>query len=84
MDAVSTPRPTCWAFLPPKVAEGPDAVLIVWLIASLNVTLPFLKPCVLTLAMLLPITSSFVCIFFIPLIPEYKDRNIFKTPFNFM
>ena len=49
---------------------------MVWVSISLKVTRPDLKPTVLLLAMLLPITSRFVRLADRPETPEYSDLNM--------
>ena len=61
---------------PPRVAVGAEAPATVCEIKSLKTVLPFLNPYDLTLAMLLPMTSSFVWKFRSPDIPEYIERNM--------
>ena len=51
------PSPTCWGFTPPTSSVGFAAPGRVCESMSWNVTRPFLKPFVFTLAMLLPSTS---------------------------
>jgi hypothetical protein len=53
-----TPRPICMGLVPPVVAVGAMPVVSVWPRMSSKTTLDDLKPVVLALAMLLPITSS--------------------------
>ncbi|MNU63068.1 hypothetical protein D3C71_523130 [compost metagenome] len=80
-EPIEVPKPICFELTPPLVPSTgvvtPDTV---WLIISLNMTRPDLKPTVLTLAMLLPITSSLVWKPRIPDTPEYMDLNIEKIP----
>jgi len=47
---------------------------------SLKVTLLFLNPKVFTLAILFPMTSSFVWKLRIPLMAEYMERNMAFPP----
>ena len=60
VEPVATPRPICFALVPPVVSVAPDAACVVWYIISLKVTDEDLNATVLTLAILLPITSIFV------------------------
>jgi hypothetical protein len=57
MLAVCTPSPICTGLRPPASPIGPLAKRRVWLIESANVAREDLKPGVLALARLLPITS---------------------------
>src|SRR5688500_12722500 len=58
--ATLTPGPTCAGFVPPRFAAGAPPARITWdSVSGKTVWLP-LKPTVLTLAMLLPVTSILV------------------------
>jgi hypothetical protein len=80
VEAEVTPRPTCFAFTPPRPvsAFAPEAVCVVWYIMSLNLTEEDLNPTVFTFAMLLPITSILLWCVFNPATPEYNDLIIMK------
>ena len=60
MAPTCTPRPICWAFVPPSVVDGPLAPAWVCESASLKLVLEPLKPTVLTFAMSFAVTSSMV------------------------
>ena len=71
--------------LPHRVlSPGAEAPATVCEIKSLKIVRPFLNPYVLTLAILLPITSSFVWKFRRPEIPEYIERNIYIFPLSIL
>ncbi len=55
-----TPSPICWAFVPPRVVDGPLAPACVCESASLKLVREPLKPTVLTFAMSFAVTSSMV------------------------
>src|SRR5690606_17718357 len=81
IDAKLTPRPTCFALTPPLTpSSGAVTPLTVWLKISENITRQYLKPIVLTFAILLPITSSFVWKPLIPETPEYIDLSMIHPP----
>ena len=67
-----------------ELAPGAEAPATVCEIKSLKIVLPFLNPYVLTFAILLPITSSFVWKFRSPEIPEYIERNIYIFPLSIL
>ena len=74
IDAVDTPRPICFALIPPVPvrAFGPLAPWVVWYIISLKVTEEDLNATVFTFAILLPITSILVwCV----LRPDTAENN---------
>ena len=78
IDAVDTPRPICFALIPPVPvrAFGPLAPWVVWYIISLKVTEDDLNATVFTFAILLPITSILDWCVFKPATPEYNDLII--------
>ncbi len=63
-----TPRPTCWAFVPPSDVDGALAPACICESASLKLTVELLNPTVLTFAMSFAVTSSIVWWAFRPLI----------------
>src|SRR3712207_6307181 len=60
MPATLTPRPTCAGLVPPPSAVGAEPLRMTWDRVSSKTVWELLKPTVLTLAMLLPVTSSLV------------------------
>jgi hypothetical protein len=76
MPATSTPRPIWAGFVPPVSACAPPAPLTSCESVSWNCTADDLNAVVLTLAMLLPVTSSIVWWERRPEIPEYSERSM--------
>src|SRR5689334_12658386 len=81
MPATRTPRPTCAGLVPPTPGWAPPAFCRTWLRVSWNWVCDDLKPVVLTLAMLLPVTSSMVWWLRRPLMPEKSERSM-GVPFG--
>src|SRR3954471_12830851 len=76
MAATLTPSPTCAGFVPPRSAAGaPPARITCDSVSWKTVWLP-LYPTVLTLAMLLPVTSSLVWWARRPEMAENMERNM--------
>src|SRR4051812_21869777 len=79
MAATFTPRPTCAGLVPPRFcAAAPPARMTCDRVSWKTVWLP-LKPTVLTLAMLLPVTSSLVWWARRPEIAENMERNMGRS-----
>src|SRR3954447_7284181 len=76
MPATWTPRPTCAGFVPPELACAKRAPEVSCDRVSWNWTAEDLNAVVLTLAMLLPVTSSIVWWERRPEIPEYSERSM--------
>src|SRR6478752_2838842 len=74
--ATRTPRPICAGLLPPDSPCGAEAPWVICERVSWNWVVEDLKPAVLTLAMLLPVTSSMVWWARRPEIPEYSERSM--------
>jgi hypothetical protein len=74
--ATCTPRPTCCGLVPPTLALAPAAPVSIWLRVSWKTVVLPLKPMVLALAMLLPVTSSIVWFTRRPLMPEKSERSM--------
>ena len=74
--ATRTPRPIWAGLLPPVSPWGAEAPWVIWDSVSWNWVEDALKPAVLTLAMLLPVTSSMVWWARRPEIPEYSERSM--------
>ena len=75
MPATRVPRPTCAGLVPPCCAVGAAAPCSSWLRVSWNRVWEDLKPAVLTLAMLLPVTSIIVWWDRSPLMEENMERS---------
>src|SRR5690625_4198804 len=74
--ATRTPRPIWAGLVPPWPGCGAPAFWTIWLRVSWNCVWDALKPVVLTLAMLLPVTSSIVWWARRPLMPENRERSM--------
>src|SRR4051794_27751956 len=79
MPATFTPRPTWAGFVPPRSAVGAPPLLSTWDRVSSKTVWLALKPTVLTLAMLLPVTSSLVWWARRPLIAENMERSMGRS-----
>jgi hypothetical protein len=80
MPATLTPRPT-WAGLVPALSPcGEEPLRRTWDRVSSKTVVLLLKPTVFTLAMLLPVTSSFVWCAFRPEMAENMERSMGRTP----
>ena len=75
MPATRVPSPTWDGLLPPCAAVGAAAPSSSWLRVSWKTVCDDLKPAVLTLAMLLPVTSIIVWWERSPLIEENMERS---------
>src|SRR4051812_39335859 len=71
-----TPRPTWIGFWPPRATPARDPPVSIWLSVSSNTVEEDLKPMVLALAMLLPVTSSAAWLARRPLMPAKRERSI--------
>src|SRR5919107_4054174 len=78
--ATLTPRPTCAGFVPPRFCAGAPPARITWDSVSWKTVWLPLKPTVLTLAMLLPVTSIFVWCARRPEMAENMERSMGRTP----
>src|SRR3954463_1963219 len=74
--ATFTPRPTCAGFVPPRSAAGAPPERMTWDSVSWKTVCEPLKPTVLTLAMLLPVTSIFVWWARRPEMAENMERSM--------
>src|SRR5215204_7536689 len=73
--ATLTPRPTCAGFVPPRSAAGAPPARMTWDRVSWKTVCDPLKPTVLTLAMLLPVTSILVWCARRPEMAENMERS---------
>src|SRR4051794_36078599 len=80
MAATLTPRPTCAGFVPPRSAAGAPPARITWDSVSWKTVWLDLKPTVLTLAMLLPVTSILVWCARRPEMAENMERSMGEEP----
>src|SRR6478672_10051634 len=72
-----TPRPTWIGLVPPRVpGEDWEAPVSIWLSVSWKTVVLDLKPMVLALAMLLPVTSSITWLTRRPLMPAKSERSM--------
>src|SRR3954454_6292461 len=76
MAATFTPRPTWAGFVPPRFCAAAPPARMTWDSVSWKTVWLPLKPTVLTLAMLLPVTSSLVWWARRPEIAENMERNM--------
>src|SRR6478609_3895889 len=74
--ATWTPSPTWIGLVPPLPAPAAPAPRMTWLRVSWKTVVEALKPTVLALAMLLPVTSSIVWLARRPLMPEKSERSL--------
>src|SRR3954468_9210033 len=74
--ATWTPRPIWIGLVPPRWALPAEPAVSIWLSVSWKTVLLLLKPVVLALAMLLPVTSSIVWLTRRPLMPEKRERSM--------
>ena len=74
--ASCTPSPTWIGLVPPLSAFAPEAPVSIWLRVSWKTVVLPLKPMVLALAMLLPVTSSMVWLTRRPLMPAKSERSM--------
>src|SRR6478672_3603598 len=75
-----TPRPTWTGFVPPRPLPAAAAAVSIWLRVSWKTVVLALKPIVLALAMLLPVTSSMVWLTRRPLMPAKSERSMVEFP----
>src|SRR4051812_47356737 len=80
MAATLTPSPTCAGFVPPRSAAGVPPARITWDSVSWKTVWLPLKPTVLTLAMLLPVTSILVWWARRPEMAENMERSMARSP----
>src|SRR3954447_21258156 len=78
--ATFTPRPTCAGFVPPRSAAGAPPARITCESVSWKTVWDPLKPTVLTLAMLLPVTSILVWCARRPEMAENMERSTGGSP----
>src|SRR3954464_989169 len=76
MPATLTPSPTWAGLVPPACAVGAEPLRMTWDSVSSKTVWLLLKPTVLTLAMLLPVTSSLVWWARRPAIAEFIERSM--------
>src|ERR1700754_2485385 len=76
--ATWTPSPIWIGLVPPRpaVALAPEPAVSIWLRVSWKTVVLDLKPMVLALAMLLPVTSSMVWLTRRPLMPAKSDGSM--------
>src|SRR5690349_15318488 len=74
--ATCTPRPTWIGLVPPLAPLAAPAPVMIWLRVSWKTTVLDLKPMVLALAMLLPVTSSIVWLARRPEMPANRERSM--------
>src|SRR5919205_2131096 len=75
MAATFTPRPTCAGFVPPRFCAAAPPARMTWDSVSWKTVWLPLKPTVLTLAMLLPVTSILVWCARRPEMAENMERS---------
>ena len=74
--ASCTPRPIWTGLVPPRPVLADEALVSIWLRVSSNTVPLLLKPMVLALAMLLPVTSSMAWLTRRPLMPAKSERSM--------
>ncbi len=81
IELIWVPSPICIEFLPPSSPWGAVAIFAVWLSKSEKFARLYLKPVVLTFAILLPSTSMAIWWACKPLTPAQSERIIFLSFF---